>query len=109
MLPRDDRWDELIHCAFPLQSRLTANKWKAFRDSSESLFTSGALRSCELNKPKVKRIHDVGELFIFYRAFYLFFFLKGRRRSGRNSFTTPIPILLPMVIPKLTAASPAEC
>jgi hypothetical protein len=35
------------------------------------------------------------------------FYLR-RKMSGRNSFTAPKPMFQPMLIPKLTAASPTE-
>ena len=48
--------------------------------------------------------HPYGRLECFLR-----FLATARPRSGRTSFTTPNPMLLAMVMPKLTAPSPAEC
>src|SRR5438445_9129071 len=51
---------------------------------------------------------DSGNLYVGLECL-LRLFMIARPKSGRNSFTTPNPILLAMEMPKLTAPSPAEC
>src|SRR5262249_57628415 len=48
-------------------------------------------------------VREEGALELFFRLLPI-----ARPKSGRNSFTTPNPMLPPIVMPKLTAASPGE-
>src|SRR3954467_13403260 len=57
-----------------------------------------------------KALLELGEMDVDdFGSCYYCFLLNFRATSGRNSFSTPDPILMPIVMPKLIAASPAEC
>ncbi len=72
-------------------------------------------RHCKMCQSAARRNHGPIQIAIFELlftesspGFYFCFFVMMRPRSGRNSFTTLNPILLAIVMPKLTAPFPAE-